>query len=120
MASYRLQSFVAGLALLLTTAACCAPQARDNSKPPHAETTYVKVTYRVFITDAGAPEKFEFVSIEPPVGSSVEEELKESVLKAVRAWTFTPMKEHGKAVAGWAVVPFMIDLANPIAVVGGT
>ena len=115
MAALRIfQCFGTALALLLATSAFGA------AKASHAETTSVTVTYRIFVTEAGVPERFEFVSIKPPVSPSVQAELKETVLKAVRTWSFTPKMEHGKAVAGWVVSPFIMDLADPIPVAGGT
>jgi len=115
MTAQRLfQCVGSGLALLLATSALGA------GKVSHAETTSITVTYRIFITEAGVPEKFEFVSIKPAVSPSVQEELKETVLKAARTWTFTPKKEHDQAVSGWIVSPFIMDLSDPIPVAGGT
>ena len=107
------QCFATAFVLLLANSALAA------SKASHAETTSVTVTYRIYLTEAGVPEKFEFVSIKPALSSSVQTELKEAVLKAVRTWSFTPKKEHGKAIAGWVVVPVIMDLADPIPVAGG-
>ena len=108
------QYFATAWVLLLANSALAA------SKLSNAETTSVTVTYRIYLTETGVPEKFEFVSIKPPLGSSVQSELKEAFLKAVRTWSFTPKKKHGKAVAGWVVVPVIMDLADPIPVAGGT
>ena len=119
MTSCSLKSLVAGAALLLSTTASSAPPAGGEPKASHAETTFVKVTFKVFVTEAGVPEKFEFVGVEPSISPSVQAGLVKSVSDSIKTWTFTPSKEHGKPIAGWVLLPVMVDLADPIPV-GGT
>jgi len=106
------------LAVLLAISALGAPQIESSSNSPRPETTYVKVTFKVFVTEAGDPKDIEFVGIEPSVGASEQAALKESASEALKTWTFTPNKQNGKPVAEWVVVPVIIDLADPIPVVG--
>ena len=96
------------------------PPRSDGAIASQSETTYVKVTFKVLVTEAGTAEQFEFVSVEPSVGVAAEAGFKKSVSKVLATWSFAPSKENGKAVSAWVVVPVMVDLAEPIPIVGGS
>jgi hypothetical protein len=90
----------------------------EPSKPHKSETTYVKATCKVFVTETGIPKSIEFVKFEPPIALSQQPAVKEAISKAMLTWTFKPKQEHGRPVAGYLTVPFNLDLGFPIPVDG--
>jgi len=97
--------------MLLATSALAASAAGNESPSLPSDPTYVKVTFKVFVTETGSVEKFEFVGTEPPVSPSLQAALKKSVSASLPAMTLTPNKDHGKPIAGWVLVVSDVDLA---------
>ena len=101
--------FSAVMALLLAAGAFgAAPKATP------AETTYVKVICKVFVTELGLPKSVEVLAVEPSLDPSTRAVFEKSASEVVMTWEFTPTQENGKPVAGFVVVPVIIDLADPV------
>ena len=116
MSPHSVQLTATCLVLSLATALYGAEPSRTRSRAH--ETTYVKATCKVFVREDGIPKGVEFLKFEPPIASSVQGEVKETISKAVLTWTFKPNQKNGKPVAGYIIVPFNLDLAFPIPVDG--
>jgi len=97
--------------MLLAMSALAASPAGDESRSLPSHPTYVKVTFKVFVTVTGSVEKFEFVGTEPPVSTSLQAALKKSVSATLPRMALTPNKDHGKPIAGWVLVVSDVDLA---------
>jgi hypothetical protein len=102
------------LAVLLTASVQAAVPTGVNSKTAPSQTDYVKVTCKVFVTEAGEPKTVEVLSIEPSLASSTRAAIEKLASQTLLTWTFTPNQESGTPVAGYLVVPVNIDLADPI------
>jgi len=111
-------SFMSSVLIAMAANMHGAEPTHPNSKPQRSETTYVKATCKVFITEAGIPKSIEFVKFEPRIALSEQPAVKEAISKAILAWTFKPKQEHGKPVAGYVTVPFNLDLGFSIPVDG--
>ena len=117
MALRSFQLFVASLALILLSGTQAATPVA-HSRTAQSETTSLKVTCKVFVTETGIPSNVEVLKIEPSVALSEQEKQTKEVTRVLLTWTFTPNKENGKPVAGYVVVPVIIDLAFPLPVSG--
>jgi len=107
--SRMVQSAAIYLASMLGTTYGATPSA--SSKLSKSEMTYVKATFKVFVTEAGVPTSAEFVRTEPATPPDFQEWLKQTESKSILSWTFKPNQKHGKPVAGYLLVVIDIDLA---------
>ena len=98
------------------------PPAPNIFKTPVTESEYFVITCKVYINEDGSARTVEVVSTSPPMDmrNRSNKEFVESVLTSVRTWTFNPNMKDGKAVAGYAIVPVSVDLAEPFKIGGGT
>ena len=119
------------LVVLLSLLAPIAWPREDLPPPPPVAKTpknlvtqseYFVITCKVYINEDGSAKTVEVVSTTPPMDmhNRSNREFVESVLTSVRTWTFNPKMKDGKAVAGYALIPVSVDLAEPFKIGGGT
>jgi len=101
------------LALAMSVAANASAPASPNEREP-TEATYVKVTAKVFVTEAGIPKTVEILSVEPPLSPATEADFASTTKSALLTWTFRPNQENGRPVAGYVIAPVMIDISDNI------
>jgi len=98
------------------------PPVPKDRKTPVTKSEYFVFTCKVYINEDGTAKTVEVLSTSPPMDmhNSRNKEFIESVVSSVRKWTFNPDMKDGKSVAGYAIIPVSIDLAEPYKIGGGT
>jgi len=106
------------VAFILAGFSSKSTRAEVKPKPLPHQTTAVTVTCKIFVTAEGSPKSVEVLKVEPSLGPSTRAAFEKAASKMVLTWSFTPNQEGGKSVAGYVVVPVIIDLADPVPVDG--
>jgi hypothetical protein len=98
------------------------PPAPKDRKTPVTKAEYFVFTCKIYINEDGTARTVEVLSTNPPMNmqNRSNKEFIESIVSSVRTWTFNPKMEDGKPVAGYAIVPVSVDLAEPYKIGGGT
>jgi hypothetical protein len=104
---------VQGLSIFVALMLATGAFARAPKATP-LQTTYVNVTCKIFVTEAGIPKTAEVLAVKPTLAPAAQASIEKSVSQSVLTWEFKPNQENGRPVAGYIVVPVHIDLADPV------
>jgi hypothetical protein len=85
------------------------------------ESDYFELKCKVFINADGSAKTVEVLSTKPPMdlNNHQNKKLVDAVVNSAMTWTFNPNLKDGKPIAGYAIVPVHVDLAEPFKI-GGT
>lgn len=91
------------------------PPPEPGVRKPVTQSEYFVFTCKIYINEDGTAKTVEVLSVSPPMDlqNRHNRELIKAVIDSALTWTFTPEQKNGKPVAGYAIVPISVDLAEP-------
>jgi len=88
------------------------PQVRVSPPVPKRSTTYFRIYCTVYLDEKGLPKSVKALRTEPKMQMTQKE--MQSMVDTVLTWTFKPIEDKGKPVAGSITTYVGVHLADPM------